>query len=267
MPVKINCVVIGGTNDGEVVDFARWSRETGHVVRFIEYMPLDAQHAWSAPRSCPRHASSRRCTRPSRSSLGADHEPSTSYRFADGAPGGLGVISSVTEPFCDTCNRLRLTAEGELRACLFALEDGPARTAPRRRHRRGARGADPRQRPPEVVGAPDQPSGLRAARTEHVGDRRLNARPAPSPSAQTPASFASPSIRLRANRRPSRLDDPAALQVRRDPGDVPRGYRRTKAGQVRVRHHRRDHHPVGGGREARGHELQEAFRDTPLRSR
>ncbi|MGZ8599137.1 MAG: GTP 3',8-cyclase MoaA [Actinomycetota bacterium] len=131
-PVKINCVVIGGTNDGEVVDLARWSRETGHTVRFIEYMPLDAQHAWERAKVVPSarlletiHAVY------ALEPVGPDHEPATSYRFADGKPGGIGVISSVTEPFCDTCNRLRLTAEGEVRACLFALEEtdlrGPLR--------------------------------------------------------------------------------------------------------------------------------------------
>ncbi|HEU4528205.1 MAG TPA: GTP 3',8-cyclase MoaA [Actinomycetota bacterium] len=131
-PVKINCVVIGGTNDGEVVDFARWSRETGHVVRFIEYMPLDAQHAWERAKVVPsaRILDAVHEAFPLES-LGPDNEPSTGYRFVDGAPGGIGVISSVTEPFCDTCNRLRLTAEGELRACLFALEEtdlrGPLR--------------------------------------------------------------------------------------------------------------------------------------------
>ena len=62
-PIKINTVVIGGTNDDEVVDFARWSRETGYEVRFIEYMPLDAQHAWSVRRSCRPPGSSSRSTR------------------------------------------------------------------------------------------------------------------------------------------------------------------------------------------------------------
>jgi GTP 3',8-cyclase len=124
MPVKINCVVIGGTNDGEVVDFARWSRETGHVVRFIEYMPLDAQHAWERAKVVPsaRILDAIHEVYPL-TSLGPDHEPATGYRFADGAPGGIGLISSVTEPFCDTCNRLRLTAEGQARACLFALTE------------------------------------------------------------------------------------------------------------------------------------------------
>ncbi len=131
-PVKINCVVIGGTNDGEVVDFAAWSRQHGHPVRFIEYMPLDAEHAWERAKVVPssRILEAIDAVFPL-ASQGPDHEPATSFRFADGAPGGIGVIASVTEPFCETCNRLRITAEGEVRACLFALEEtdlrGPLR--------------------------------------------------------------------------------------------------------------------------------------------
>jgi cyclic pyranopterin phosphate synthase len=132
-PIKINCVVIGGTNEGEVVDFARWSREHGHVVRFIEYMPLDAEHAWERAKVVPsaRILEAIDAEFPL-ASEGPDHEPAASYRFADGAPGGVGVIASVTEPFCDSCNRLRITAEGQLRACLFALDEtdlrGPMRS-------------------------------------------------------------------------------------------------------------------------------------------
>ncbi len=132
LPIKINCVVIGGTNEGEVVDFARWSREHGHSVRFIEYMPLDAQHAWERAKVVPsaRILETIDAVYPLVSE-GPDHEPATSYRFADGSPGGVGVIASVTEPFCDDCNRMRITAEGQVRACLFALEEtdlrGPLR--------------------------------------------------------------------------------------------------------------------------------------------
>ncbi|GBC87339.1 GTP 3',8-cyclase [bacterium HR12] len=132
-PIKINCVIVGGTNDGEVVDFARWSRETGHVVRFIEYMPLDAQRAWERAKVVPsaRILAAIDAVYPLEP-LDPDAEPARTFRFADGAPGGIGVISSVTEPFCDTCNRVRLTAEGQLRACLFALEEtdlrGPLRS-------------------------------------------------------------------------------------------------------------------------------------------
>ncbi len=132
-PVKINCVVIGGQNETEVVDFARWARETGFVVRFIEYMPLDAQHAWERAKVVPSASviEAIDAVYPLIDE-GPDHEPATSFRFADGAPGGVGVIASVTEPFCDDCNRLRVTAEGELRACLFALDEtdlrGPLRS-------------------------------------------------------------------------------------------------------------------------------------------
>jgi GTP 3',8-cyclase len=131
-PIKINCVVIGGTNEDEVVDFARWSRETGSVVRFIEYMPLDAQHAWERQKVVPAAGILERIAGVFPLELdGHAHEPATSYRFSDGAPGRIGVIPSVTEPFCDTCNRLRITSDGQLRACLFSLEEvdlrGPVR--------------------------------------------------------------------------------------------------------------------------------------------
>ncbi len=131
-PIKINCVVIQGENQDEVVDFAAWARETGYVVRFIEYMPLDAGHAWERAKVVPSRAIVDAIDRvfPLRS-LGSDHEPATSFGFADGVPGGIGVISSVSEPFCGSCNRLRLTAEGQVRSCLFALEEldlrGPLR--------------------------------------------------------------------------------------------------------------------------------------------
>jgi len=132
-PIKINCVVIGGTNDDEVVDFAGWARETGYEVRFIEYMPLDAQHAWERAKVVPgsRIFDAIDAAYP----LDADvhgSEPAATYRFADGAPGAVGFISSVTEPFCDSCNRMRVTAEGMMRSCLFSMEEtdlrGPLRS-------------------------------------------------------------------------------------------------------------------------------------------
>ena len=131
-PIKINTVVIGGTNDDEVVEFARWSRETGYEVRFIEYMPLDADHAWERAKVVPSARILETIDAAfALSPIGHANEPATSYAFADGAPGRIGVIASVTEPFCDTCNRLRLTAEGQVRACLFSLEEtdlrGPMR--------------------------------------------------------------------------------------------------------------------------------------------
>jgi GTP 3',8-cyclase len=131
-PIKVNCVVIGGTNEEELIGFAAWARETGYEIRFIEYMPLDAQHAWEREKVVP----ARRILDEIHEVLpleaeGHANEPATTFRFADGAPGRIGVIASVSEPFCDTCNRLRLTAEGMFRACLFALDEtdlrGPLR--------------------------------------------------------------------------------------------------------------------------------------------
>ena len=131
-PVKINCVVMAGTNDDEILEFARWSRGSGHLVRFIEYMPLDADKSWEREKVVPSSELL--------DTIGTvyplvpqniDSEPAAGFTWADGSPGGIGVISSVTEPFCDTCNRLRLTSEGQFRSCLFALDStdlrGPMR--------------------------------------------------------------------------------------------------------------------------------------------
>jgi cyclic pyranopterin phosphate synthase len=131
-PVKINCVVIGGTNDDEALSFARLARETGMEVRFIEYMPLDAERAWEQGRVVP--SAELRSRIEAAFPLVAEDDgphPAARYLFADGAPGAVGFISSVTEPFCDTCNRVRVTADGQFRSCLFALEEtdlrGPLR--------------------------------------------------------------------------------------------------------------------------------------------
>ena len=131
-PIKLNCVVIAGTNDDEVVDFARFARDSGYEVRFIEYMPLDAEQQWERDKVVPSAQILETINRTFplvRDGNGV--EPAMRFRFADGAPGGIGVIASVTEPFCESCNRLRLTTEGQLRTCLFALKEtdlrGPLR--------------------------------------------------------------------------------------------------------------------------------------------
>ena len=124
-PVKINAVMVRGINDDEVVDFARLAREHDYHVRFIEFMPLDAGHGWSREQVAPagelRAAIDRVFPL-----LRADErgpEPAERYLFADGAPGSVGFIASVTEPFCGSCDRLRLTADGHFRTCLFALDE------------------------------------------------------------------------------------------------------------------------------------------------
>ena len=129
-PIKINTVVIRGTNEDEVVSFAELARRTDYDVRFIEYMPLDAQDAWVAEKvvSGADIMAAIHAAFPLVPDTDDEPEPATPFRFADGAPGRVGVIPSVTEPFCDTCNRLRLTADGQLRACLFSLDETDLRT-------------------------------------------------------------------------------------------------------------------------------------------
>jgi len=128
-PIKLNMVVMKGTNDDEVVDFARLARERGYEVRFIEFMPLDGDEIWSNELVVPSRRIQEQIEdlfplvpRPS------DRPgPSTNFQFADGAQGGVGFISSVSQAFCTTCNRIRLTAEGGLRTCLFSLHETPLR--------------------------------------------------------------------------------------------------------------------------------------------
>jgi cyclic pyranopterin phosphate synthase len=133
-PIKLNCVVIRGSNEGEVVDFARLARATGYQVRFIEYMPLDADQAWERSKVVPSREILEQVSTafPLVPANGRSPQPATVFRFADGAPGRVGFISSVTEPFCDTCNRIRITADGQLRVCLFDVEEtdlrGPLRS-------------------------------------------------------------------------------------------------------------------------------------------
>ncbi|MGK2928226.1 MAG: GTP 3',8-cyclase MoaA [Acidimicrobiales bacterium] len=136
-PVKVNVVLIGGVNDDEVLDFARFGRENGVVVRFIEFMPLDADAGWQQAQVVPQAEIVRRISEafPVEPVIRGS-EPAQRFRYLDlpeGDPGGIvGVIPSVTEPFCAACDRVRLTAEGQLRNCLFALDEfdlrGPMRS-------------------------------------------------------------------------------------------------------------------------------------------
>jgi cyclic pyranopterin phosphate synthase len=128
-PVKVNVVLVRGQNDDEVLDLAAFARTTGRSVRFIEYMPLDADGAWARHRLVPGDEVFRRITaRWPLVPVAADPgpAPAQSFRFTDG-PGEIGLISSVTRPFCGTCNRLRLTADGAIRNCLFSDDELDAR--------------------------------------------------------------------------------------------------------------------------------------------
>ena len=128
-PIKLNMVVLKGKNDDEVVDFARLARDKGYEVRFIEFMPLDADGIWSNDLVVPSQRIQERIEDEFPLVPVSDGRPgpSTDYRFADGSPGGVGFISSVSQAFCADCNRIRLTAEGGLRTCLFSLRETPLR--------------------------------------------------------------------------------------------------------------------------------------------
>ncbi|HVD01203.1 MAG TPA: GTP 3',8-cyclase MoaA [Candidatus Dormibacteraeota bacterium] len=128
-PIKLNVVVMKGQNDDEVVDFARLAREKGYEVRFIEFMPLDGDGNWRPDLVVPSQVLQDRIEEqfPLAPRPNDRPAPSNNYGFADGAPGGVGFISSVSQAFCTTCNRIRLTAEGGLRTCLFSLQETPLR--------------------------------------------------------------------------------------------------------------------------------------------
>ena len=121
-PIKVNMVVMRGQNDDEVVDMAALGREKGYQVRFIEFMPLDGEHGWSRMMVFSAKEILDRIDRvfPLLPANGQGHDPATRYHFADGR-GEVGIIASVTEPFCGSCNRIRLTADGQIRTCLFSL--------------------------------------------------------------------------------------------------------------------------------------------------
>lgn len=123
-PVKINCVVMRGVNDDEIVDFARFGRERGVTVRFIEFMPLDAQGEWTNEQVVTKAEIVAAIGEVFELSQVAEREsdPAARWRYVDGG-GEFGVIPSVTEAFCESCDRVRLTADGMLRHCLFATRE------------------------------------------------------------------------------------------------------------------------------------------------
>jgi len=123
-------VLIAGQNDDEILDFAAFARSTGRSVRFIELMPLDAGDHWDRSQVVPgREVLAAVAARwPLEPVPDADPTaPATTFRFTDGR-GEIGLISSVTEPFCGTCDRLRITADGAVRNCLFSDDETSLRS-------------------------------------------------------------------------------------------------------------------------------------------
>jgi cyclic pyranopterin phosphate synthase len=122
-PVKLNVVCMRGVNDDEVVDLATFGRDHGVEVRFIEWMPLDEDHTWSPTSVVPGEEiiAAIAAVHPLHP-LTRGSSPAEVWAYDDGR-GTVGAIASVTEPFCGSCDRVRLTAEGALRSCLFSQDE------------------------------------------------------------------------------------------------------------------------------------------------
>jgi cyclic pyranopterin phosphate synthase len=133
-PVKINAVVIRGRNDHEVVDLARFARGNNISMRFIEFMPLDSGEEWDrdlvvSGREIREMIAARFPLELIETTRGS--ETSWKYSFADGSPGEIGIIAPVTEMFCGQCSRIRLTADGQIRTCLFSTVEHDLRSVVR----------------------------------------------------------------------------------------------------------------------------------------
>lgn len=123
-PVKVNAVLVRGINDDEIEKFAEFARERDLIMRFIEFMPLDADRTWTRELMVPAAEVKIRIEArwPLLTVAHERSETARKYRFADGR-GEIGLIAPVTQPFCGFCSRVRLTADGKLRTCLFSKDD------------------------------------------------------------------------------------------------------------------------------------------------
>jgi GTP 3',8-cyclase len=123
-PIKVNAVALRGFTEEEALPFAEFARSTSYQVRFIEFMPLDGDHAWSQDRVLPGDEIRAIIDRvhPLEERPREPHATARVFRFRDGR-GEIGFINPVSEPFCADCNRIRLTADGKLRTCLFSIHE------------------------------------------------------------------------------------------------------------------------------------------------
>ena len=130
-PIKLNAVLLRGTNDDQAAELLRWSIDHGYELRFIEQMPLDAQHDWSrAAMVTADEIHEALAAEFTLTPHGAPRGSAPAELFdVDGGPATVGIIASVTRPFCGDCDRVRLTADGQVRNCLFAREESDLRTA------------------------------------------------------------------------------------------------------------------------------------------
>ena len=125
-PLKLNAVLVRGQNDDETVELARLARRFGVEMRFIEYMPLDSAHAWDRSLMVTARETREVVEKVfplTPTNMDDAHSTARTYRFTDGAPGRIGFIAPVSNPFCGACSRLRLTADGNVRPCLFSTKE------------------------------------------------------------------------------------------------------------------------------------------------
>lgn len=131
-PVKVNAVLMRGVNEDEAPALLEWCLERGYELRFIEQMPLDAQHGWKREQMVTAEEILRDLSAAFRLTPEGDDARGSAPAerwLVDGGPGRVGVIGTVTRPFCGACDRTRLTADGQIRNCLFAREESDLRTA------------------------------------------------------------------------------------------------------------------------------------------
>jgi len=123
-PVKVNCVLMRGFNEDQIIPFGRFAREEGVAVRFIEFMPLEEDRVWSPNTVVTLDEIIRRMAeyRPLVEIPHARSETARRYRFEDGI-GEIGIIAPVSHPFCGHCSRIRITSDGKIRTCLFSVWD------------------------------------------------------------------------------------------------------------------------------------------------
>lgn len=125
-PIKINAVIVRDCNDDELLDFAGFARENALSFRFIEFMPLDSGHGWSRKKIVSGKEIYQTINQVFPLKLKTNSrgsETAWKYEFADGAKGEIGIIAPVTEMFCGQCSRIRLTADGQIRTCLFSTTE------------------------------------------------------------------------------------------------------------------------------------------------
>jgi cyclic pyranopterin phosphate synthase len=128
-PVKVNTVLMRGVNDDEALELLDWCLERGYELRFIEQMPLDPQHSWSRAEMVTADEILEELSAKYTLTPLEDRGSAPAEAFlVDGGPARVGIVGSVTRPFCSTCDRIRLTADGQFRTCLFAREETDLRT-------------------------------------------------------------------------------------------------------------------------------------------